>query len=302
MKILEIQKLLPRVTESTGELDSWFEEFNRLMALADIESPKSIFIWALECVNGRLRGVVQELEKETEDGKIYPSIKEIKEALEEALRITPQEKCKMLQKLKIQRGETIADFNWRYKKLYDSLPKFYQTFVTVDDYIESIKYRPYIRSQVITQRSEDLEDAFEEAELAERAEQIKTSNKVTVMTTLFHGQSNNQSERYQHEYNNNRRSNNYFNTRRNNYNNNYNYNQKQNQRRTLQNNNYFNQRNVNNTEFENKSQNETNRNENIVCFRCGKIGHIFRRCPYTFKQLAEIEERENKEKENNHLN
>jgi len=191
MKILEIQKLLPRVTESTGELDSWFEEFNRLMALADIESPKSIFIWALECVNGRLRGVVQELEKETEDGKIYPSIKEMKEALEEALRITPQEKCKMLQKLKIQRGETIADFNWRYKKLYDSLPKFCQTFVTVDDYIESIKYRPYIRSQVITQRSEDLEDAFEEAELAERAEQIKTSNKVTVMTTLFHGQSNN---------------------------------------------------------------------------------------------------------------
>jgi len=34
MKILEIQKLLPRVTESKGELDSWFEEFNRLMALA----------------------------------------------------------------------------------------------------------------------------------------------------------------------------------------------------------------------------------------------------------------------------
>jgi hypothetical protein len=54
-------------------------------------------------------------------------MKKIKEALEEALEITPQDKYKKLQRLKIKRGESIKNFNWRYKKLYNNLPKFYQS-------------------------------------------------------------------------------------------------------------------------------------------------------------------------------
>ena len=61
----------------------------------------------------------------------------------------------------------------------------------MDDYVESIRFRPYARSQVITQRCEDLEEAFEEAELAERAEINKTTSRstATVMTTLFNNNS-----------------------------------------------------------------------------------------------------------------
>jgi len=96
------------------------------------------------------------------DGKeVYPNVKKIKKTLEEALEVTPQLKGKRLQKLKIRKNETIKNFNWRYKKLFDNLPRLYQEFITVDDYDESISYRPYARAQVITNQCIDLEEAFE---------------------------------------------------------------------------------------------------------------------------------------------
>jgi hypothetical protein len=53
--------------------------------------------------------------------------------MEKELEITLQEKCKSLQRMKFRRGESIKNFNWRYKKIYNNLPKIYQTFITVED-------------------------------------------------------------------------------------------------------------------------------------------------------------------------
>jgi len=53
------------------------------MALADITSQKSVYTWALESVDGKLRGAIQELHEE--DYQDYPSIKEYKRVLEEKL-------------------------------------------------------------------------------------------------------------------------------------------------------------------------------------------------------------------------
>jgi len=92
----------------------------------------SIHSWEIECVEGKLRGVIQDLYTIEDGVHNYPTIHEIKDAIEKALEITPQEKCKRLQKLRIQNGD-IKNFNWRYKKMYN-FPKFYQTFITVEDY------------------------------------------------------------------------------------------------------------------------------------------------------------------------
>ena len=105
--------------------------------------------------------------------------------MEDELEITPHEKCKRLQRMKIRKGESIKNFNWRYKKIYNNPPKIYQVFITVEDYADSIISRPYARSQVITQRCFDLEDAFEEAELAERAEEVGDTTNEAVMITVF---------------------------------------------------------------------------------------------------------------------
>ena len=134
---------MPRLDESGKNVDTWSEEFIRLMKLADINSPSSIHTWAMECVEGKLRGVLQDLVTSDKEGnEVYPNVKQMKKALEEALEVTPQLKCKRLQKLKIRKNESIKNFNWRYKKLFDNLPRLYQEFITVDDYAESISYTP----------------------------------------------------------------------------------------------------------------------------------------------------------------
>ena len=74
----------------------------------------------MECVEGKLRGILQDLvTTDEEGGKKYPSIDQMKKTIEDALEVTPQEKCKRLQKLRIRKGESIQNFNWRYKKLYN---------------------------------------------------------------------------------------------------------------------------------------------------------------------------------------
>ena len=67
------------------------------MSLADINNPKSILSWAIECVDGKLKGILQELHTKNEEDDTYPLIEEIKKAREDELEITPQEKCKRLQ-------------------------------------------------------------------------------------------------------------------------------------------------------------------------------------------------------------
>ncbi|KAG4094214.1 hypothetical protein H8356DRAFT_1277304 [Neocallimastix lanati (nom. inval.)] len=202
MKILELEELLPRLDEDARDFDIWAEEFTRLMKLAE-QTQRSL----------TRSGKSQDEEEE------FPSMKKIKEALEEALEITPQDKYKKLQRLKIKRGE-------------------------MEDYTESISYRPFARAQVITQRCVDLEDAFKKAELVERAEERKETNE-TVMSTLY-------------------------------------------------------TRGSTNDKLLNKNPKcETN---NIYirtykCFRCNQEGHGVKQCPYSFKELVELEEKGQMSKE-----
>ena len=276
----------------------------------------SIHSWAMEYVEGKLGGIIQDLYTIEDGVQNYPTIQEIKDVIEKALDITPQEKCKRLQKLRIQKGESIRNFNWRYKKMYNNLPKFYQTFITVEDYEESIIYRPYARSQVITQRCLDLEDAFEEAELAERAEERRNNNNEVIMTTLY----NNHPFYYN---NNNYTVNPYRQTKTINYNSTFNgrqsyikknnFNQRYYKGNADFQNNYnrihFNNDKVNNytnnnpiTRKESNFSNNNNINETKstynnqkTCYRCGQKGHYYNHCLYSFKQLAEMEEKNNNE-------
>ncbi|KAL6625173.1 hypothetical protein U3516DRAFT_794742 [Neocallimastix sp. 'constans'] len=227
MKILELEELLPRLDEDARDFDIWAEEFTRLMKLAE-QTQRSL----------TRSGKSQDEEEE------FPSMKKIKEALEEALEITPQDKYKKLQRLKIKRGE-------------------------MEDYTESISYRPFARAQVITQRCVDLEDAFKKAELVERAEERKETNE-TVMSTLY-------------------------------------------TRGFIQT--FLNQTELGNILLDNflpiiilntndklLNKNPKCETNNIYirtykCFRCNQEGHGVKQCPYSFKELVELEEKGQMSKE-----
>jgi len=273
MKILELEGLLPRLNESAKDVDSWAEEFVRLMKLANITAPSSIHTWAMECVEGKSRGVLQNLvTTDNEGNEKYPTINEMKAALEDSLEVTPQTKCKRLQKLRIQRNETIKNFNWRYNKLYSSLPILYKEFITVDDYIESISSRPFARAQVITNLCTTLEEAFEEAELAERAERSSTSNNnETVLTTVFSNNAYYRKDFKQHPFqlfgiNNQKRINIKY------------------SHKPLRNTTWFDKPDERNIEKHDNSKRV------FACFKCYETGHLMKNCPYTYKELAEMEE------------
>jgi len=169
MKISEISSMIPRLGNHDRDIESWAEEFQRIMELANIEEPKRIFAWAKECVQGRLKGILEDLKTIDGDDVTYPNINEMKTAIEDYLEVTQQEKCFNLKALKIRRNETIRDFNWRYNNLHNSLNPESQEFITIKDYCNSISSRPFARTQVITAQPDTLEEALQIAELAENA-------------------------------------------------------------------------------------------------------------------------------------
>jgi len=114
----------------------------------------------------------------------------------------------------------------------------------------------------------DLEDAFEEAELAERAEERRNNNNVVIMTTLY----NNHPFYYN---NNNYTVNPYRQTKTINYNS------------TRKESNFSNNNNIN--------EPKSTYNNQKTCYRCGQKGHYYNHCPYSFKQLAEMEEKNSNE-------
>ena len=210
---------------------------------------------------------------------IYPSITDIKTAIEKFLDITPQEKCFNLKSLKIQKGESIKDFNWRYGKLYGSLTPESQAFITINDYTDSLLSRPYARKEVIT--SQPLEEAFKIAELAETASEMPNRNRNVVMFTntywglnsIFPNNYNNYNNRNYnnpntYDYNNYRSNYNYYNN--NNYNKKNSYNHSNNYNNNYRNsyNNYYNS--INNRKINhfrngyNSGNNYNNNNPNFV--------------------------------------
>jgi len=105
-------------------VDNWSKEFVRLMKLADINTSSSIHTRTMEYVEGKLLGALQDLVTTNEDGEVYPNVNQMKKALEDVLEVTPRLKYKRLQILK-KKNMTIKNFNWRYKKFYNNLPRLY---------------------------------------------------------------------------------------------------------------------------------------------------------------------------------
>jgi len=175
MDASKLQRAIPHLNDYGKDVDSWMEEFTRIMEIFNVDEPRRIFIWAKEAVDCDIKEVLNSLLVRKNNEIRYPKYKEIQTAIEEYLEITPNDKCSNLKTMRIKNTETIKNFNYRYLKLYHRLERDYMKLVSVDDYLNAIKIRKYPHSQVIISECETLTEAFKVAERAEKAER-KTMN------------------------------------------------------------------------------------------------------------------------------
>ena len=138
----------------------------------------------------------------------------------------------------------------------------------------TLSYKPYAREQVITNQCVDLEEAFEEAELAERAEpKVKVSSSYKVFTTIY------PMNQISHKHPFSLFGSNYSSSRNNN-----------------------NDTNSQSGRIERRDSRKDNKHKEYKCYKCFQTGHVMRSCSYSFKELAEMEESGKLEENKNSLN
>ncbi|KAL6635539.1 hypothetical protein U3516DRAFT_733995 [Neocallimastix sp. 'constans'] len=321
MDSLKIYKVLLLLEDYNYNIPEWIDEFKSIMRVCNIKDPERLFVWANEAVDLDLQSVLKSLVTCKSETR-YPNLKEIQKVIEEHLDITDSDKFDYIHSLVIRDDESIRSFNNRYRRLYHDLNRDYQSMVTVKNYRKSISSRTYPYSQVFTFGCTNLQETYKIAETAEKAEQ-ELNNTIGVqlfIITTFQCMNNmNNSFLATHISNNyprrmigiNIRNNHFFNPMNtNNYNTNNNpfgnlgrnnnYESHYNNKVPMHNRNgYPNRRtnksitfsNVNIQEGINNSRGN-NTNENLECFRCVQRGHKRSECPYSFRQLAELEEKE----------
>ncbi|ORX47531.1 hypothetical protein BCR36DRAFT_92272, partial [Piromyces finnis] len=85
-------------------------------------------------------------------------------------------KFNILLSLKIKNNERIKLFNYRVRIKYNLLDENYKKLFNVNNYVEMLKSRPYIYSNVLLNDCKTLEEAFKVAELASKVEEYNVFN------------------------------------------------------------------------------------------------------------------------------
>jgi len=166
----KIKRELPYLNDYGKDIDSWIEDFTNVMEMYDIQEPARIFVWLKISVDADVKSVLKSLVTTRNNITRYPNYKEVQVAIEEYLEIKPADKCTVLKNLKIKALESIKNFNYKYLTLYHRLDRDFQKIISVDDYLNSIKSRIYIHSQILLAECNTLTDAFKVAVRAEKAE------------------------------------------------------------------------------------------------------------------------------------
>lgn len=180
----KLQKVLPLLSNYGKDVESWITDFSKTMELYDIMEPRRVFTWAKEAVEEDIQGVLNSLKTKKGNEIRYPKLNEIQDAIEKYMHITEGDKCAILKSLRINNGETVKKFNYRYKKLYHKLSIEYRRLISVKDYTTAISSRVFACSRVMTAECETLTEAFKIAEVAEEAEKEIISNSTPITNNI----------------------------------------------------------------------------------------------------------------------
>jgi len=167
MNLFKVLKYLPLLDNYGKDIDFWIDEFKSKLELFDVQESRKEFILARECVNEELRYVIDDLKIKK---NTYPTLEEIKTAIEDYLEITQIDKYQELIDLKIKINETISNFNIKYMRKYNNLNNKFKKLITTDNYVESIIQRTYPCMRILESGCNNIEEAIKISNKAERIE------------------------------------------------------------------------------------------------------------------------------------
>jgi len=166
----KIKKELPYLEDYKKNVLEWIEDLKEYLLLYDITEPKKAFNWVLAAVEDDVKDAIRVLVTRRNEEERYPRFSEIQKAVEDHLEITEGDKWAVLRNLTIGEEESMKQFNHRYRKLYHNLSRDYQKLITVKEYKEAISPRVFPCSQVSISKVDNLQEAYKIAELAETTE------------------------------------------------------------------------------------------------------------------------------------
>jgi hypothetical protein len=118
---IKIKRDLSYLVDYGKGIDSWMEEFKNIMEIYNREESSRIFIWMKNAVEADIKNHLKFLCTTRNNVKRFPSFKEIPKAIVEYLKITPNDKCSVINVLNFKRNETVKPFNYNYLTLYHRL-------------------------------------------------------------------------------------------------------------------------------------------------------------------------------------
>ncbi|OUM56113.1 hypothetical protein PIROE2DRAFT_65719 [Piromyces sp. E2] len=177
---MDVQKLLrdlPMLINYGNDIDAWLNKFQTIMEKWNINKPERKFVFIKQCVEDDIRMIIDKLKSKNEI-ESYPTMDEIKTAIEDYLDITPNDKCWKLKSFQLQIDKPLKLFNIEYLRKYYDIKEEYRILITVDDYINSIKTRIYPCLLILEKECKSIEEAIKCSEKADKIERILNLNQI----------------------------------------------------------------------------------------------------------------------------
>lgn len=165
---------IPKLGNKNQDVTGWITQLDTWFQLGGIEEEGIKVLWSKTTAVGDALDLIKNLCEEKED----ITLAEIKGALETyyGSKRNLQSVMEELSTITIGNNETVKEFNLKFKKLVNKLPKEKRTNFNVFDYIKALKNRKRVWEGLVISDCSNLNDAYEKAERYDKLEEEKQDN------------------------------------------------------------------------------------------------------------------------------
>jgi len=153
---------IPKLGNENRDVNGWFTLMETWLSLGGVTQDDLKLLWCKTTVVGDVLEFVKNQCEENENLTLV----QMKDALDEYYgnKVNQQALKDEILSLSIRYGETVKDYNLRFKKLFNKLNRGARESVQVSDYIRTLKPRRKVWEGLVVKDFTNLEEAYKLAE------------------------------------------------------------------------------------------------------------------------------------------